>query len=148
MQYTRRHILCVDDDQDTCEMMKLLLTGWNYEVELATTAAEGLRLAESGHFDMYLLDTRLPESSGFELCEQLCEVPEHAPVVFISAAAYPTDRQRGLQVGAIAYLTKPLDFDTLEITLARLLPKVVVKGPRKSLNKGRLVTAQASLIMS
>lgn len=148
MQYTRKRILCVDDDEDTCEMMKFLLKGWNYEVALATTAAEGLRLAKSEHFDMYLLDTRLPEMSGFALCEQLCEVPGHAPVVFISAAAYETDKRRGLQAGAIAYLTKPLDFDTLEITLARLLPKAVVKGPRTYLPKSRLVTAQARLALS
>jgi two-component system, NtrC family, response regulator HydG len=147
MQYTRKRILCVDDDEDTCVMMKLLLTGWNYEVVLATTAEEGLRLAESTHFDMYLLDTRLPESSGFELCEQLCAIPRHAPVVFISAAAYETDKRRGLQAGAIAYLTKPLDFDTLEITLAGLFPKTVVKEQSRYQNKSRFVSAQACLAL-
>jgi DNA-binding response OmpR family regulator len=77
---------------------------------------------------MYLLDTHLPDESAFELCEQICGVPGHAPVVFISTAPYEADQQRGLQAGAIAYLTKPLDFDVLEITLIRLITKALGRG--------------------
>lgn len=104
-------------------MLKVWLDMWDYEVSLANTAAEGLRLAQSEHFDMYLLDTRLQEASGFDLCEQICEVIGQSPVVFLSAAAYETDKQRGLQAGALAYLTKPVNFDLLGKTMARLLMK-------------------------
>ena len=95
MQHTRKRILCVDDHEDSCNMMKVLLEMWNYEVALADTGAAGLRLAQSEHFDMYLLDAWLPEVSGFELCEQICGVPGHASVVFISGAVYESDKQRG-----------------------------------------------------
>jgi len=128
MQPNRKRVLCVDDDEDSCELMKVLLEMWDYEVALASTAAEGLNLAHNEHFDIYLLDTRLPELSGFEICEQICEVPEHAPVVFISAAAYATDKQRGLKAGAVAYLSKPLDFDALKVTLACLFPEALGDG--------------------
>ncbi len=109
-------------------MMKVLLEMWNYEVALAGTADDGLHLAQSEHFDMYVLDTHLPDESGFELCKQICGVPGHAPVVFISTASYETDKQRGRQAGAIAYLTKPLDFDLLEITLTRLITQALGRG--------------------
>ena len=143
MQTTRKRILCVDDHEDSCDMMKVLLELWNYEVALAGTGTDGLRLAQSEPFDMYLLDAWLPEVSGFELCEQICGVPGHAPVVFISGAAYESDKQQGLQAGAVAYLTKPLDFDILEITLARLLPQAPENGHGKQLKDSRVGNAPA-----
>jgi two-component system response regulator HydG len=147
MQHTRKRILCVDDHEDSCKMMKVLLEMWNYEVTLAGTGADGLRLAQSEHFDLYLLDAWLPEVSGFELCEHICGVPGHAPVLFISGAVYKSDQQRGLQAGAVAYLTKPLDFDILEITLARLLPQTLGNGRGKYLKDSRVATTHAHLTM-
>ena len=100
MQHTRKRILCVDDHEDSCNMMKVLLEMWN-------------------------------------------GVPGHASVVFISGAAYESDKQRGLQAGAAAYLTKPLDFEALEITLARLLPQALENGHGKQLKDSRVVNAPA-----
>lgn len=129
MQPVRYRILCIDDHEDSRRMMKVLLEMWNYEVALAGAADDGLCLARSEPFDLYLLDTHLPDGSAFELCEQICGIPGHAPVVFISTAPYETDKRRGSQAGAIAYLTKPLDFDVLEATLARLITQASGKGP-------------------
>ena len=128
MQPTRNRILCVDDHEDSRWMMKVLLEMWNYEVALAGAADNGLQLAQSEHFDLYFLDIHLPDESGFELCKRICGVPGHAPIVFISTAPYEADKQRGLQAGAIAYLTKPLDFDGLEIMLTRLITQTLGTG--------------------
>jgi DNA-binding response OmpR family regulator len=147
MHLPRNRILCVDDYEDSSSMMKLLLEMWNYDVELVGAAADGFRLAQSEPFDLYLLETRLPDESGFDLCEQICRVPGHAPVVFISAEAYETDKQRGLQAGAIAYLTKPLDFETLKITLTQLFPESAGKGFGKHLKDSRAVAAHAQATM-
>jgi two-component system, NtrC family, response regulator HydG len=147
MQLPKNHILCVDDHEDSGNMMKFLLESWNYKVTLAGTAADGFRLAQSEPFDLYLLATRLPDASGFELCKHICGVPGHAPVVFISGDAYETDKQRGLQAGALAYLTKPLDFKMLEITLTRLLRKSVGKGFGEHVKYSRAVAAHAHATM-
>jgi Response regulator receiver domain len=88
MQRARNRILCVDDHEDSRGMMKVLLEMWNYEVTLAIAADDGLYLARSEPFDLYLLDAHLPGGSAFELCEQICRVPGHAPVVLISTAPY------------------------------------------------------------
>ena len=125
MEPTHNRILYVDDHEDSRWMMKALLEMWNYEVALAGAADDGLHLAQSEHFDLYFLDTHLPDESGFELCKRICGVPRHAPVVFISTAPYEADKQRGLQAGASAYLAKPLDFDELEITLTRLITQAL-----------------------
>ena len=95
MQPTRRRILCIDDDEDTCRMMEVLLGMWSYEVVVASTPTAALHQIQSEPYDMYLLDTCFPEVSGVELCEQICAVPGHAPVIFVSAAAYESDKQRG-----------------------------------------------------
>jgi DNA-binding response OmpR family regulator len=121
MRFHPNRILCVEDDEDSSLMMKVLLGMWNYEVVLAPTAADGFRLAQSERFDLCLLDTSLPDESGVKLCERICELDGHAPIVFISGHAYETDKTRGLQAGALAYLTKPVDFDLLEETMARLI---------------------------
>lgn len=63
MQPTRNRILYVDDHEDSRWMMKVLLEMFNYEVALAGTAADGMRLAQSEYFNMYLLDTHLPYDS-------------------------------------------------------------------------------------
>jgi DNA-binding response OmpR family regulator len=148
MQLPKNRILCVDDHEDSTSMMKVLLEIWNQDVKLAGSAAEGIRLAQNEPFDMYLLETRLPDESGFELCEQICRVPGHAPVVFISAAAYETDKQRGLQAGALAYLSKPLDFEILKTTLAQLLLESVEKGFGKHLEDSRAVATQTHITMA
>lgn len=123
MRFRPNRILCVEDDENTCQMMKVLLGMWNYEVVLAKTAADGFRLAQSERFDLCLLDTSLPDESGFELCRQICELDGHAPIVFISGNAYEADKKRGLQAGALVYLTKPVNFDFLEETMARLVTR-------------------------
>ena len=121
MNIHSNRILCVEDDEDSSLMMKVLLGQWNYEVTLARTAADGFRLLQSESFDLCFLDTNLPDVSGLELCEHVCEFAEHVPIVFISGRAYESDKKRGLQAGAVAYLTKPLDFDLLKETMARLI---------------------------
>jgi two-component system response regulator HydG len=121
MQFPPNRVLYVEDDEDVSLMMKTLLGQWNYEVALAGTTIDALHLLQSQRFDLCLLDTSLPDKSGFELCEQICELSAHPPVVFVSGHVFATDKARGLQAGALAYLTKPLDFDLLKETMARLV---------------------------
>lgn len=127
-----KRILCIEDNEDAGEMMQILLAQWNYESKLAFTGQAGLALAQRERFDVYLLDMHLPDISGIELCQQLCALPRHAPVVFLTADAYPIEHQRGLQAGAQAYLTKPLDFELLEKTLAQCCGPAVRHAPPRS----------------
>jgi putative two-component system response regulator len=80
----------------------------------AQTGSEGLRLAESGNFDLITLDVDLPETTGFEICSRLKQDPQlrDTPVVFISGRMGEDDMQRGHEVGAADYITKPFDMLT------------------------------------
>lgn len=104
-------------------MMKVLLSTWGHEATLATTAAGAFCLVQSQRFDLCLLDTNLPDESGVELCKRICGLDDPSPVVFISGHGREVDKMRGLNAGALAYLTKPVDFDELENTLAWLLDR-------------------------
>lgn len=103
----KKHILCVDDDPDTCYMLMHLLGREGYELRTVSTATEALALARSEHFDLYLLDNRLPDKDGITLCRALRALDSNHPVVFYSGAAYPTDHELATAAGATAYVNKP-----------------------------------------
>ena len=79
----------------------------NYEVVTGSTIEDGVALAGSQHFDLYLLDSWLPDGSGLDLCRQIREFDQVTPILFYSAAAYEIDREQALRSGAQAYLIKP-----------------------------------------
>ena len=58
-------------------------------------------------FDLCLLDSRLPDLDGFELCSRMRAMNSHTPILFFSGDAYESDKKKGLAAGANAYLTKP-----------------------------------------
>ncbi|HSB28430.1 MAG TPA: response regulator [Pyrinomonadaceae bacterium] len=100
-------VLYVDDDEDSREMLCLLLKSSQIEVEAVSTAAQALSSIEIESFDLYLLDAWLPDLDGFELCRRIRRLRPHEPIVFFSGAAYETDKQRASEVGANAYIIKP-----------------------------------------
>jgi two-component system response regulator DevR len=113
-------ILCVDDHLDTSEMLKLLLAEEDYEVRTAGTMEEARVLAQSEEFDLYVLDKRLPDGTGIELCKTLNLLTPGVPCIFYSGDAYEIHRQEALRAGAAAYVAKP-NLDTLIDAVHQLL---------------------------
>lgn len=100
-------VLYVEDHEDTRELVTLVLEQKSYEVVSSSTIKSGVALAGSKHFDLYLLDSWLPDGSGLDLCRQIREFDKVTPIVFYSAAAYEIDRTQAMECGAQAYLVKP-----------------------------------------
>jgi len=100
-------VLYIEDHEDTRELVTLVLQQRSYEVVTGSTIKSGVALAGSQHFDLYLLDSWLPDGSGLDLCRQIREFDEVTPIVFYSAAAYEIDRSEAIESGAQAYLVKP-----------------------------------------
>lgn len=115
----RKRILCVEDDLDSCDMLRVLLH--EYEVVTANTVGEGLKMAKAERFDLYLLDSRYPDGSGVELCRQLRLFDTRTPVVFHSGLEGEADIGDAMKAGAQAYLVKPIGIDELERNIERLL---------------------------
>ena len=112
-------ILFVDDHEDTRFLISYLLGGWGYEVVAAESVEEGLALARSGGFDLYLLDSRFADGSGTELCEGIREFDKETPIVFYSGD-HPSRLKKALDCDAQGFVLKP-GFDTLPRELERAL---------------------------
>jgi DNA-binding response OmpR family regulator len=112
MPQVKCRILCIDDHEDTSEMLKLLLVQEDYEVVTATTMQEALRLATSEEFDLYVFDKHLPDGSGLELCAKLNEATPGVPCIIYTGDAYDIHRFEALAAGADGYVAKP-DIDGL-----------------------------------
>ncbi|MDQ5844362.1 MAG: response regulator [Acidobacteriota bacterium] len=113
-------VLCVDDDQDSREMLSLILKFWRIETKAVGTAAQALSSIEKERFDLYLLDAWLPDLDGFELCRRMRELDPHTPILFFSGAAYDTDKKKGIEAGANAYVVKP-DLDGLHGSITQFV---------------------------
>ncbi|HEV2914884.1 MAG TPA: response regulator [Pyrinomonadaceae bacterium] len=112
-------ILFIDDHADTCYMVKEWLGMSNYEVATAQSMASGLQLARSEPFDLYLLDTRLPDGSGRELCEKIREFDLKTPIIFYSGET-PEQLRSVLACGAQDYVRKP-ELEGLRTAVSRAM---------------------------
>jgi len=115
-------VLCVEDDLDTQEMLRILLGERGYGFEVAGTSADALRLIREKEIALVLLDNMLPDGNGVELCRQVREFDKHLPIIFVSGSAHEDERQEALGSGANAFLTKPLALDKLFATLDAYAP--------------------------
>lgn len=122
----RKRILCVEDDVDSCEMLRVLLH--EYEVVTANTVREGLKMAQAERFDLYLLDSTYPDGSGVELCRELRAFDAQTPVIFHSGMEGESDIEDAMNAGAQAYLVKPIGIDKLEGSIQRLLASPPSQG--------------------
>ena len=107
------HILYIEDHQDTQELVTLILAESNYRVTATCNMRDALKLAQEQPFDLYILDSWLPDGSGIELCKRLREFDNVTPIMFLSAAAYEADKQAAMDHGAQSYLVKPTDIQSL-----------------------------------
>lgn len=120
MSKSNCRILYVDDHDDSAEMMKLLLAPMNYEVVAAHTMDQALAFARTHQFDLYVLDKKLPDGSGVDLCKQLNKLTPTVPCIFYSGDSYEVHQQEAVAAGADAYILKP-DVDELIKTVHRFL---------------------------
>ena len=120
MSQAKCRILYVDDHEDSAEMLKLMLTSEEYEVEIAQSVEQALAKARTEHFDLYVLDKRLPDGSGTDLCRMLNEITPAVPCIFYSGDTYELHRQEAMAAGARAYVPKP-DVDGLIETVHQLM---------------------------
>ena len=113
-------VLCVDDHRDTSEMLQLLLSEEDYQVHTAATMQEACNMAMAHQYDLYVLDKRLPDGTGMQLCETLLKLTPTVPCIFYTGDAYEMHRREAFQAGAAAFVAKP-DIEGLITAVHQLL---------------------------
>lgn len=108
-----RIVLCVEDHQDTCEMLTVALGIEGCKTDSAATMKEGLAKAREGNYDLILLDWYYEDSTGLELCRKIREFDEHTPIIFYSGVSEESHIKEAVEAGAQEYLVKPVGIDEL-----------------------------------
>lgn len=116
------HVLIVEDNADVRTFVELQLSE-NYSVSVAENGIEGIKKAKNLQPDIIISDVMMPGKDGYGLTQTLKNdiLTSHIPIILLTAKAGQTDKMEGLSAGADAYLTKPVDFEELQIRIENLI---------------------------
>jgi len=138
-------ILIVDDLADNLRVLSSMLSDYGYQLRCVKSGAMALMGAKAAPPDLILLDIRMPEMDGYEVCENLKSDPQTAdiPVIFLSALNEPVDKARALSVGGVDYISKPFQ---IEDVLFRVRNQMTIQSLKRQLAAQRLLLEQAALL--
>ena len=130
-------VLVVEDEADIANLIRIHLEREGYSVQIASRGDEALRLAQEIQPGLITLDIRLPDMDGFAVLERLKRDPQTADIPVIVVSIVP-DREKGLQLGAVDYLDKPINEEQLLGLVRRVLHRrgliLVVDDDRDNLS--------------
>jgi DNA-binding response OmpR family regulator len=120
MNESKSKILCVEDDEDTCELVSFVFKQAGYETETCSKM-DCLNLIHEEKFLAFILDNWFEGTSGVDICEQIRSFDLDTPIIFFSGEARTSEIDKALAAGANAYLVKPNDFEKLTETVTKLI---------------------------
>ena len=118
-----KRVLIVDDERNIVISLRHLMSKAGYEVLHAGDGEEALAIAESAAPDLVLLDVMIPKRDGYDVCQCMRAMPglEGTRIVMLTAKGLEVEMEKGLAMGADAYLTKPFSTRDLVATVQSLL---------------------------
>ena len=126
-QASKKRILVVDDEVTIANLLSNRLKNWGYDVMIATSGKEGLKMARKENPDLVLLDIRMPDMDGREVCARLREGNEISrppiPIMFVTALGLPEQIETGFLAGPDDYLVKPFEPQELRARIEACLEK-------------------------
>jgi two-component system response regulator HydG len=128
-------ILIVDDDAVHRRAVRLNMAGWGYSVTEADDGEEAVRQSRVRTFDLILMDIRMTKMSGLEALEQIKKISPTIPVIIMTAYASVETAVSAMKMGADDYLTKPLNYDELQIKIARTAERRRLKNENEYLKE-------------
>ena len=125
------HILAVDDDKHTRQLLRAILESAGYTVSTAADGEKALELMDTEHIDLVVLDIMMPHMDGYEFTKALREVDNNLPILMVSAKQLPEDKKKGFLVGTDDYMTKPIDEEEMLLRIKALLRRAKIVNDRK-----------------
>ncbi len=140
----KSQILIVEDDLDLSEMLNAYFRVQGYEVLTAAWGKDAVKLSREHNPDLVVLDIRLPDIDGYEVCRQLRtnRRTQDIPVIFLTEKRDRIDKLAGLELGVVDYITKPFDIQELRLRVRNSLRRAsqqVLVNPVTNVPEGRLV---------
>ncbi len=119
-------ILVIDDNEDLCRTVCILLRYGGHCALAAGDGASGLALARAQEPDIIICDVGLPDTDGYKLLAELREDPQthHIPVIFLTGHGERQEMRRGMALGAAEYLTKPCTLDEINAAVAACVRRI------------------------
>jgi two-component system, NtrC family, response regulator HydG len=128
-------VLVVDDDSAHRTMLRTLISGWGYAVSEADDGAAAIENVKEAPYDLVLMDVRMVNVSGLEALAKIKSYNPAIPVIIMTAYSSVETAVEALKQGAHDYLTKPLDFDKLRLTLERAMEHTRLKEENRMLRE-------------
>ncbi len=128
-------ILVVDDDRAHRTMLRTLLGGWGYAVQEADDGARAIEKVHEKSYDLILMDVRMVEVSGLEALSEIKSFNPAIPIIIMTAYSSVETAVEALKKGAYDYLSKPLDFDELELAIGRAMDHTRLKEENRALKE-------------
>ncbi|NCC50370.1 MAG: response regulator [Spartobacteria bacterium] len=118
----KRHVLLVEDDPASMLLAQTLLNRAHCTMTCVTNGQMALKAVAEHHFDLILMDVKLPGMNGFSVTRALREQGVAVPIIGVTAYAFESDRKQGLEAGMNEWITKPLEINRLDEVISRLCP--------------------------
>lgn len=128
-------VLIIDDEQEICNSISMILEYEGYAVDSTTSAIEGLRKFNEQDFAAVLLDIQMPEMNGFEVLKKIKEAKPSTSVIIISAHASVENAIKATRLGAFDFLEKPIDRDKLLISVRNATEQAALKEENEEIKK-------------
>lgn len=126
----------IEDEKKIADTLAKGLKEQDYHVETAYDGSIGLRIFESGSFNLLITDINLPGINGYELCKTIRNRNQHIPIIMLTALSTTDDKIEGFDAGADDYLVKPFEFKELLVRIRALLKRTM----NQQLPSGNLLT--------
>ncbi len=104
-----KDILIIDDAENNLILLQDLLSEFNYNIRIARNGEEAIHLVNEKTPDLLLIDIMMPGMDGFELLEKVKKDKPHVKAIFITAKSNSEDREKAFQMGAVDFITKPVN---------------------------------------
>lgn len=125
------HIMVVDDDKHTRQLLRAILERENYTVTTAEDGQVAMECMDHNHIDLVILDIMMPRMDGYEFTKELRATDENIPILMVSAKQMPADKRKGFLVGTDDYITKPIDEEEMLLRIRALLRRARIAAERR-----------------
>ncbi|NDJ86862.1 MAG: response regulator [Chloroflexi bacterium] len=127
----KSRILIVEDDLDLSEMLNAYFSVQGYDVSTAAWGEDAVRISRETDPDLVVLDIRLPDIDGYEVCRRIRtnRRTQHTPIIFLTEKRDRVDKLAGLELGVVDYITKPFDIQELRLRVRNTLSRAEQQAP-------------------